>query len=322
MYKNKSIAVVVPAYNEEKLISRVVETMPEFVDRIIIVDDASPDRTSEIVEAIISREQEAETGEARVSLVRHDVNAGVGAAIATGYKRVIEEGHDVAVVMAGDGQMAPADLPAVLDPVVADETDYSKGNRLFTGEAYKKIPKVRYLGNAVLSLFTKIASGYWHIADSQSGYTAINRRALETLDWDTMYTRYGQPNDLLVMLNVFDFRVRDVIINPVYGVGEVSGIKIRKVVFTISWLLLKRFVWRLKEKYVIRNLHPLVFFYAIGLMFGIATVALSIRLVVYWAYLGHVPPITALAVMFSFMSTSLFSLFAMWFDMEANKHLC
>lgn len=321
MYKGKRIAVVVPAYKEESQITGVVKTMPDFVDRIIIVDDASPDRTSEVVEGIMGEERGAESGEGRVALIRHEENAGVGAAIATGYRRVIEEGQDVAVVMAGDGQMDPDDLPAVLDPVVNDEADYSKGNRLFTGEAYKKIPKVRYLGNAVLSLFTKIASGYWHIADSQSGYTAINRRALEAVDWDQMYTRYGQPNDLLVMLNVFDFRVRDVIINPVYGVGEVSGIKIRKVIFTIGWLLLRRFIWRLKEKYVIRNFHPLVFFYAIGLMFWIATAWLSIRLAGRWFVLGHVPPITTLSLMFSFMSASLFTLFAMWFDMEENKHL-
>ena len=139
---------------------------------------------------------------------------------------------DVAVVMAGDAQMDPDDLPKLLDPIVDEEVDYAKGNRLFTGEAFKKIPKIRYFGNSVLSLLTKIASGYWHIADSQCGYTALNRRTLEIVDWAKMYKRYGQPNQLLVMLNVLNLSVRDVPVRPVYGVGEKSGIKLRKIIFT------------------------------------------------------------------------------------------
>jgi len=217
--------------------------------------------------------------------------------------------------------MDPEDLPAILDPVVSGRADYSKGNRLFSGEAYKKIPKVRYFGNSVLSLFTKIASGYWHIADSQSGYTAINKKALNLIDWDLMYKKYGQPNDILVRLNVYDLKVEDVQVKPVYNIGEKSGIKIRKVVFTISWLLLSLFLWRMKEKYIIRDFHPLIFFYFFGFLFFMATILLSTRLMLYWVLVGHIPPINALAAMFSFMSASLFTLFAMWFDMEHNKNL-
>jgi hypothetical protein len=223
--------------------------------------------------------------------------------------------------MAGDAQMDPNDLPNILEPVVNNEVDYSKGNRLFTGEAYKKIPKIRYFGNSALSFFTKIASGYWHIADSQTGYTAINNKALALIDWDKMYKRYGQPNDILVRLNVFDLKVRDVPVKPVYGIGEKSGIKIRKVIFTIPWLLLKLFLWRMKEKYIIRNFHPLVFFYFLGTVFFFFTIFLFIRLFYMWHINGNIPPINALAAMFSFMSSSLFTLFAMWFDMENNKDL-
>ena len=142
------------------------------------------------------------------------------------------------------------------------EVDYAKANRLFTGRAWELIPHTRYLGNAVLSLLTKIASGYWHVADSQAGYTASRCATLELLDLDRIYTRYGFPNDMLVHLNVWNARVRDVPSRPIYGVGERSGIKIRKVVPRISWLLFKGFFWRLREKYVIRDFHPLVFFYA------------------------------------------------------------
>jgi glycosyltransferase involved in cell wall biosynthesis len=208
MYNNKSIAAVIPCYNEETQIKRVIKTMPDYVDKMIVVDDCSRDNTVGVVEATMEKEP-------KVILINHEKNQGVGGAIATGYKWSRDNDIDVAVVMAGDGQMHPDDLPAILDPVVNNETDYSKGNRLFTGEAYKKIPKIRYFGNSVLSLLTKIASGYWHIADSQTGYTAINKLALKTIDWDKMYKKYGQPNDLLVKLNVFNFRVRDVNINPV-----------------------------------------------------------------------------------------------------------
>lgn len=315
MYRNQRIAVVVPAHNEETQIARVIETMPDFIDTIIIINDKSKDRTSEVVRAhpgFVS---------GKVHLIDHVVNQGVGGAIASGYKYARDNAYDVAVVMAGDGQMDPDDLPAILDPVIDDTADYTKGNRLVTGEAFRKIPKIRFFGNSALSLFTKIASGYWHVADSQTGYTAINRSALEAIDWDAMYKRYGQPNDLLVKLNVAGMRVVDVPIEPVYNVGEKSGIKVRKVIFTIGSLLIRLFFWRLKEKYIIRNFHPLVFFYAFG-FFGLTlSAALFIRLLALWIMHGSVPEITFLSWLFSFSLgfNSLF--FAMWFDYEENKHL-
>lgn len=314
MYKDKKICVVVPAYNEEKQIAGMLASVPDVVDRIVVVNDCSKDKTAQVVEEI------ARTNPA-VLLINHSRNTGVGGAIATGYLWARDNDIDAAVVMAGDGQMHPGDLSTVLDPVVSGEVDYSKGNRLSTGEAYKKIPKVRYFGNASLSFLTKIASGYWHIADSQTGYTAINKKALKLIDWNKMYKRYGQPNDILVRLNVLDMKVRDVPVKPLYNIGEVSGIKIRKVIFTISWLLLRMFLWRMKEKYIIRNFHPLVFFYFLGFMFFVATALLFTRLSIYWYFTGIIPSINALAAMFSFMSASLFTLFAMWFDMEANKDL-
>ncbi len=314
MYKEKLVCVVVPAYNEEKQIEKVIETMPDFIDKIVIVDDKSQDKTVEIVRHYTGFND-------KLVLIEHKNNQGVGGAIATGYKWARDNKMDAAVVMAGDGQMAPGDLPSLLDPIVEGLTDYSKGNRLFTGEAYKKIPRVRYFGNGFLSLMTKISSGYWHIADSQSGYTVINKKALHTIDWDKMYKRYGQPNDLLVRLNVYNFKVTDIPTDPVYNIGEKSGIKIRKVIFSIGWLLLKMFLWRMKEKYVIRDFHPLIFFYFLGAFFGFSTILLFARVFYYWIFIGNIPDINALAAFFSFMSSSLFVLFGMWFDMEANKDL-
>ncbi|MBC8463715.1 MAG: glycosyltransferase family 2 protein, partial [Deltaproteobacteria bacterium] len=193
MYKDKSVCVVVPAFNEATQIGKVIESMPDYIDRVVIIDDASQDDTSKIVQRIAQEKT-------KIVLIRHRVNQGVGGAIASGYKWVRDNDFDIAVVMAGDGQMDPADLPVLLDPVAVDRVDYAKGNRLVSGEAYQKIPKVRYFGNAFLSLVSKIASGYWHVADFQSGYTAINKKALQIIDWDKMYKRFGQPNDLLVRL--------------------------------------------------------------------------------------------------------------------------
>ncbi len=314
MYKEKSVCVVVPCHNEESQIADVIKTMPEYVDKIVAVDDKSSDNTIKVI-------KECQKTHPKVELISLMFNQGCGGALAAGYKWVRDNGYDLAVRMDGDGQMHPGDLPALLDPVAEDRADYSKGNRLFTGKAFKKIPKTRYFGNGLLSLLTKIASGYWHIADSQSGYTVINKRALHAIDWDKMYKRYGQPNDILVRLNVENFRVVDVPVEPVYNVGEKSGIKIHKVIFTISYLLLKLFFWRMKEKYIIRDFHPLVFFYSIGFFFGCATLFLFWRVFIVWYLEGHIPSINVLAAMFSFMSATQFTLFAFWFDMEANKHL-
>jgi glycosyltransferase involved in cell wall biosynthesis len=315
MYKDRTVAVVVPCYNEESQIGTVIESMPKFIDKIVVIDDYSTDNTISTVESYLSINS-------KLVLLKHKNNQGVGGAIATGYLWARDNDIDVAAVMAGDGQMDPIDLPNILDPVVDDQADYSKGNRLFSGEAYKKIPKIRYFGNSILSLLTKIASGYWHIADSQTGYTAINSKALKMVDWDKMYRRYGQPNDLLITLNILNMRVKDVEINPVYDIGEKSGIKIRRVIFTIGWLLTNRFLWRLKEKYIIRDFHPLIFFYFFGFIFGFASLILFARVFYHWVFLGFdIPPINALAAMFSFMSSMMFTLFAMWFDMESNKHL-
>jgi glycosyltransferase involved in cell wall biosynthesis len=315
MYRNLTVCVVVPAFNEETQIRRVIDTMPAFVDRIAVVDDCSRDGTRRAVR------EHPEHATGRVVLLEHATNQGVGGAIATGYMWARDNGLDAAVVMAGDGQMAPEDLPAILDPVANGSADYTKGNRLVTGEAFRRIPKVRFFGNSALSLFTKVASGYWHVADSQTGYTGINRAALESIDWDRMYRRYGQPNDLLVRLNVENMRVVDVPIEPVYNVGERSGIRVRKVLFTISTLLLRMFLWRLKEKYVIRNFHPLVFFYAFGLLSLVASLALFVRLVALWVAHGTIPEVTLLGWLFTFSIGFNSIFFAMWFDYEENKHL-
>jgi len=312
MLDGKRVGVVIPAYNEEQLIAATIAGIPDFVDRITVVDDQSQDGTVAAVRAL---------QDPRVKLIEHEQNGGVGAAIVTGYKDAIAERIDVTAVMAADNQMDPDDLRTLVVPVAHEQVDYAKANRLFTGQAWELIPRYRYLGNALLSLFTKIASGYWHVADSQSGYTAISLRYLELLDLDRIYRRYGFPNDMLVHLNVWNARVRDFPSRPIYGVGERSGIRLRKVVPAISWLLVKGFFWRMRTKYVIRDFHPLVFFYMLGLLMTVLGLALGITEVVLRIMGNQITAATVVLVALLLIFGSQFSLFAMWFDMESNKDL-
>jgi glycosyltransferase involved in cell wall biosynthesis len=311
--EGKRVAVVVPAFDEELLVAETIRGIPAFVDLIVVVDDHSSDGTAERARAV---------GDPRVEVIEHAENQGVGAAIATGYERCRELGVDVTCVMAGDNQMDPGELAALVGPVARGEVDYAKANRLVSGEAWQLIPRSRYLGNAVLSLLTKIASGYWHVADSQAGYTALSLDALRRLDVDRLYRRYGFPNDMLVHLNVQNARVRDVPSRPIYGVGERSGIRVRHVAPRIAWLLFKGFWWRMKEKYVIRDFHPLVFFYVLGILMTVVGFLLGVVVAASRIFGGNeITTATIVLVSLLLVSGTQFTLFAMWFDQEANKEL-
>lgn len=314
MFENKRIAVVVPAYREETQIAKVIRTMPGFVDAIVVVEDCGGDRTADVVEEL--RQEHP-----RVVLIRHEVNQGVGGAIATGYKYARDQQFDVAAVMAGDGQMNPDDLANIVGPVARGEVDYCKGNRLYSSESIRRIPAVRLFGNSVLSLLTKAASGYWHVVDSQTGYTAINLKMLKLIDWDAAYKRYGCPNDYLVRLNVFSAKVRDVPIEPVYGVGEQSKIRLHKVIPTISLLLFRLFFFRMFQKYVIRDAHPLVLFYLMSALTFIPGFLGGLYLVGHRILVGPVAATSVLMILFLLISGIQFGLFAMSMDMESNRDL-
>jgi glycosyltransferase involved in cell wall biosynthesis len=312
MLDGKRVAAVVPAHDEERLIAETLRGIPDLVDRIYVVDDASGDATAA---------RASEVGDERVEIIRHERNSGVGAAIVSGYKRAREDGIDVTCVIAADNQMDPIELPDLVGPVARGEVEYAKANRLVSGEAWEVIPRTRYLGNAVLSLLTKIASGYWHVSDSQAGYTAISRDALARLDLDRVYPGYGFPNDLLVHLNVQNARVRDVPSRPIYGVGERSGIRLRRVIPRISWLLFKGFWWRMAQKYVIRDFHPLVFFYFFGVLMTLAGLVLGALEVALRILGNEITPASIVLVAVLLIAGLQLTLFAMWFDMEANKEL-
>ena len=257
MYKGKKIAVVVPAYNEEGLIAATLGGIPEFVDSIVVVDDASTDATAD-------RAAEVAAGDPRVTLLRHEENAGVGAAVVDGYRRAVEDGMDVAAVMAGDNQMPPEHLPRLLDRLIDDGYDAAKGNRFLGAPLGMKMPRHRVLGNIVLTLLTKLASGYWSIFDAQNGYWAVTTESLGRLDLSRVARRYDLENSMLIQMNIIDARVTDVAIPAVYGY-EQSTIRLSRDVPRILLTLLSGFWRRIFLKYVLYNFHPIALFLFSGL---------------------------------------------------------
>jgi glycosyltransferase involved in cell wall biosynthesis len=314
MYLEARVGVVVPAHNEEKLIGQVITTMPEFVDRIVVVDDCSSDKTAE---AALNCGQHM--GD-RLEVIRLPVNQGVGGAVIAGYQRAIDLNLDVMAVMAGDAQMDPAELARVIEPVVSGEADYVKGNRLFTGEAWEHMPRYRYFGNNILSMLTKIASGYWHIADAQGGYTAVSLRALKMLKFERISKRYEFENSMLIHLNVLNLPVVNVPVRPIYGIGEKSGIHLWRVIPSMSWYLTKGFLWRLKHKYMIRDFHPLIFFYMAGFLFLPCGLLFGLYLTIYRLFVGPAAATSALFAALFLISGLQFLLFAMWFDAEYGRN--
>lgn len=314
MINGKKISVIIPAFNEEKLIGQVLKTIPSFVDKIILVDDASPDKT-------VSEARKVGLVRKKLEIIQLKENQGVGGAIVAGYKKAVSLGMVATAVMAGDAQMDPTELKKLVMPIIQNEAEYVKGNRLAYGQAWRMIPKVRYLGNSVLSLLTKIASGYWWIADSQTGYTAISLKALGQINLDNLYKRYGFPNDVLVHLNLIRARVKEIPIKPIYHADGKSGIRLIVVIPTLGWLLFRRFFWRLKKEYIIENFHPLIFFYTFSFLLFVANIFLLIRLIHIWVNVSRIPAMNALALMFCLIMLGQFLFFAMWLDMDYNKDL-
>lgn len=239
MFLNKTIAVVMPAHNEGRLIERAIAKVPEFVDHIIVVDDASTDDTALVLRTKVSRPG--------LICVRHERNQGVGGAIVSGYRKVLELGSDIAAVMAGDAQMDPADLPGLLGPVAKGETDYAKGDRLSWPGVSKAMPLFRFVGNHVLSQLTRLTSGYRDVRDSQCGYTAVTADVLERIELGALYARYGFPNDMLAKLHAVGARLSNIAVRPIYA-QEVSGISVATALFRVPLVLLRSFFWRLKHE--------------------------------------------------------------------------
>lgn len=362
MLKGKTIAVIVPAYNEESQIGMVIETMPDFVDRIIVINDCSKDNTQKVVEgyfgkyssekAIDPRNIPEKTmyNEAEINFIKRELkewekfppheiihpnetdkivlidmkkNSGKGNAVAIGYKWAKEYQIDCTAIMDGDGQMDPGELESLCIPIVKDGVDYVKGNRLSHPESYRHIPFIRFMGNSILSVLTKIASGYWNISDTQTGYTTISKKALSRIDVADIYPYYGVPNDILVKLNIGSCTIREVDIKPVYRVGEQSKMKIRTVIPRISFLLVRSFFKRLWVKYFLKDFHPLFVLYNLGFLLFFLSIPFAVRIIQYMAGYSTAerPILNSIMFMFLFVSSFQSLLFAMWMDIQNNDRL-
>lgn len=309
MYKGMKVSLVIPAYNEERLIRPTITNVPDTIDRIYIIDDGSTDNTAEIVKSVMDK---------RIFLIRHGENRGVGQAIITGYQRSAKDKIDIAVVIGGDNQMDLRDLPNFLEPIHKGEADYVKGNRFLL--SLKDMPNHRRFGNSVLSMMTKIASGYWKIFDTQDGYTAITRRAIEAIDWDNAWKKYGYVSDFLIRMNVHNFKVKDVPRKAIYLPNErQSQIKISRYVLKVLPMLIRGFFWRLKEKHIVRDFHPLVFFYIFGLIALPIGSIMGLWLLLFRIFIGTVSGTTALLSVLLIITGLQSLFFAIRYDMEANK---
>jgi glycosyltransferase involved in cell wall biosynthesis len=252
MFRGHLIAVVIPAFNEADKIAGTIRSVPGFVDQVIVVDDGSGDATAAVAQRA-ARRASRRGGGREVEVIVHPRNRGVGAAIATGYARALALGADATAVMAGDGQMDPADLPRLLAPVVDGAADYAKGNRFAWPGGWRQMPAVRLAGSVALSWLTRAASGYWRLFDSQCGYTVASRRALAAIGPDRMFARYGYPNDLLARLGAAGARVVDVPVRPVYGPAWRSGLRPSRVALPLAWLLLRAFVARVVSRLFVKR---------------------------------------------------------------------
>lgn len=314
MYRDRKVSLVIPAYNEERLIVPTLQSVPDLIDKVYVVDDCSTDNMAAVV-------REQSTNDPRIELVLHEQNLGVGQAIITGYLKSSEEGFDISVVVGGDNQMPLEIVETLLDPIIDGGVDYVKGNRFMeAGLDLETMPKTRLIPNAIISMLTKISSGFGKIFDVVDGYTAISKKAIDTINWKKAWKGYGYPMDFLMRINAYGFQVKDVPRRAIYLPGErQSQIKGIRYFCKVAPMLFKNFCWRIFRKYLIRDFHPLVFFYLCGLIMFPGSLIYSIYLIYKQvAGIGVSGSQAVMAALFMLMSIQ-FIMFALIFDLQSDR---
>jgi dolichol-phosphate mannosyltransferase len=238
------VAVVIPAFKVSGHIVKVVESIGPEVSKIIVVDDACPDQSGNLLQKMIF--------DPRLEVIYHSVNTGVGGAVKTGYKRAIELGYEVIVKIDGDGQMDSSKITELIIPILTNQADYTKGNRFFEIEAVQKMPKIRILGNLVLTFITKFSTGLWHVFDPNNGFTAIRSAMLKKLNLDKVDNRYFFESDMLFRLSLLQARVSDVPLPALYG-EEKSNLKIKQVLFEFPLKHGRNYMKRIAYTYYLRE---------------------------------------------------------------------
>lgn len=298
------IAVVIPCYKVTKHIKAVIDQIPANVDKIYVVDDCCPEKSGDYIQENCT--------DSRLHILRHEENAGVGGAMITGYKQAIHDNMDIVIKIDGDGQMDPALIPVFIDPIISGEADYTKGNRFYNLEEIHQMPKIRLVGNAVLSLLNKLSSGYWDIFDPTNGYTAIHADALKRIPFDKLSNRYFFESDMLFRLNIIRAKVVDVAMDAKYG-DEESNLKIKTIIGDFLGKHVKNIIKRIFYNYFLRDMSVASIELALGILllmfgsiFGIYHWIHSIRYEVYTStgtvMLAVLPVIIGIQFLLSFLA--------------------
>ena len=277
-----NLAVVIPAYRTEKEILAVLQGIPAFIRHIIVVDDASPDSSADLVTAAAKKNR-------RILLVRHAKNQGVGGAMVTGFKKALELGAEIVIKLDGDGQMDPQYIPALITPLITGEADYAKGNRFRDFDALRQMPIVRRIGNLGLSFLTKAATGYWNIFDPTNGYFAIRAEMLAQLPLDRIDKGYYFETSMLSRLYLRDAFVQDVTIPARYR-NEVSSLSIRRVLFEFPYKLTRTLIKRIILKYFIFDFSMMSIYLLTGIPLLLFGVIFGITKWIQYAELGIAAP--------------------------------
>jgi len=252
--RRPEIVVVIPAFNESMHIAGVIASIPSEVASVIVVNDASHDRTADVVRQL---------ADPRVTLIQHESNRGVGGAVCSGYKRALALGADIVVKVDGDGQMDLSRIGDLIAPILHHRADYAKGARFFDARALGQMPIARLIGNLGLSFITKLASGYWNVMDPVNGFTAIHRQALEQLSLDTLSRGFFFETDMLIHLYYLQAVVADVQMPAHYG-DEESTLNPLKVLLTFPGKLTRAFLKRILWRYFIHDFTACSLFMLVG----------------------------------------------------------
>lgn len=293
MYRNLRIAISIPAYNEERLITKTVETMPKEVDYMVIVNDCSKDKTGSIIDALSKKNK-------KVIPLHNKKNVGVGGSVVNGFRRALSTNADLVLVMAADAQCNPDYITRMIDTLIDGDYDYVKANRFVHLEELAQMPFYRRIGNIFITLLTKFATGYYSIFDSQNGYGVFKRKTLENLPLERIGKRYDYENTLLIALSILGARVKDEPVPAIYG-DETSTIPFFRTATRALTVLWKGFWQRIYLKYIVVNFHPIALFLLSGLLLMFIGVVIGLIVTILRVGYGQSP--STATVMLSVLPT-------------------
>ena len=252
MYKGLKVATIVPAYNEGKLIAKTLESQPDYIDSIYVINDGSTDNTIDEIKSVSKKDK-------RIFLIDLKINQGLGFGLRTGLQKASKDGNDLMAIFAGDGQMDPKYLPEMIDEMLDKKLDFIKANRFMHFEQLKSMPLYRKIGNIIVTILTKFATGYYAIFDTQNGYAVYTKKVVDKIPWRLVGSRYEYENSVLIALSIIGARISDYPIPALYG-DEKSTIKLFSTTMRVLKVLFFGFWKRIYYKYVLYNFHPVALF--------------------------------------------------------------